>query len=85
MNLPFLKPKRSEPTLIIKTRSPDGTMPESHSDDSEDAGLIAASEDLCKAIESKDYTAIAKAWRAGFEILESQPHDEAEQPNESME
>lgn len=80
--LSFLKPRRSEASLIIKTRMPDGSTPESHSDDSESPGLIAAAEDLCRASESKDYTAAAKALRAAFDILQNQPSSD-EIPEES--
>jgi len=38
--------------------------------------LESAAEDLCKAIEAKDYKAIAVALRAAFELLESEPHEE---------
>lgn len=74
--LPFLKPRR-ETGLIIRTRKPDGTSPESHSSDSDNPGLLAAAEDLCKGLEAKDYDRVAKAFRAAFDILESEPHDEA--------
>lgn len=40
--------------------------------------LESAAEDLCKAIESKDYKGAAAAIRAAFELLESEPHEEGE-------
>jgi hypothetical protein len=45
--------------------------------------LEVAMQDLLSAIESKDYRAMAAAFRAGFQILESAPHDEyQEQENQ---
>jgi len=41
-------------------------------------GLESAAEDLCRAIEAKDYKAAASALRAAFELLDSQPHEEGE-------
>jgi len=41
-------------------------------------GLESAAEDLCNAIEAKDYKAAASALRAAFELLDSQPHEEGE-------
>ena len=78
LDLPFLKPRRDGAALIVKNRKPDGTAPESHSSDSEDPGLLLAAEDLCKALKSEDYLAIAKALRAAFEIADSEPHAEGE-------
>jgi len=38
--------------------------------------LEIAAEELCKAIEAKDYPAIAEALRAAFELLDLEPHKE---------
>ena len=40
--------------------------------------LESAAEDLCHAIDAKDYKAIAVALRAAFELLDSEPHEEGE-------
>lgn len=37
---------------------------------------MLAAADLIRAIHAKDEDGVAKAFRAAFEILESQPHDE---------
>lgn len=74
--LPFLKQKR-ESGVIMRVRSPDGISSEQSSEDSNsDEGLMMAAEDICKGVESKDYKRIAAAFRAAFEILDSQPHEE---------
>ncbi len=39
---------------------------------------VIAAEELCKAIEAKDYAGAAAALRAAFELLESEPHHEGE-------
>jgi len=46
----------------------------------EDSGdeLEMAMEDLSKAIQEEDYSAMSVAFRSAFEYLESQPHEEAE-------
>ncbi len=69
--IPFLKHKNeasaSAPVESIK-REPD--------DGAEYDVLESAAEDLCNAIEAKDYKAAAAALRAAFDLLESQPHEE---------
>ena len=70
--IPFLKNKldasASMPAESIK-REPD--------EEPDYDGLEAAAEDLCNAIEKKDYKAAASALRAAFELMEAQPHEEA--------
>lgn len=74
--LPFLKHNQegsaSAPIESIK-REPD-----------EESGgydlLESAAEDLCHAIDNKDYKAIAEALRAAFELMESEPHQESGEP-----
>jgi hypothetical protein len=69
--LPFLKLNKeassSEPVESVKRKPDDG---------SDYDGLEAAAEDLCNAIESKDYKAAAAAIRAAFELCDSAPHEE---------
>ena len=73
--IPFLRKKdeasTSMPADKIK-REPD----EGKEDDYD--SLEAACEDLGNALAAKDWKAAAAAWRAGFDLLESQPHEEAE-------
>lgn len=45
-------------------------------EESEFDPLESAAEDLCHAIEKKDYKAAAEALRAAFELLDAQPHEE---------
>jgi len=69
--IPFLKLKQdasaSAPVDSIE-RKPDNE-PEYDS-------LESAAEELCHAVESKDYKAIAVALRSAFEIMESETHEE---------
>lgn len=70
--IPFLKHKNdasaSAPIESIERKPDEGA---------EYDVLEAAAEDLCIAIEAKDYKAAAAALRAAFELLESEPHEEA--------
>ncbi len=71
--LPFLKKSQdgasSSPVEHI-TREPDeGTEEEYDS-------MESAAEDLCNAVHSKNYKAVASALRAAFELAESEPHEE---------
>lgn len=69
--LPFLKKDKEASVSIpvdIKKRDPD--------EESEFDSLESASQDLIDAVHSKDAKAAAIAWRAGFDILDSEPHVE---------
>ncbi len=84
MPLPFLKTRRE--SGISTTIRPRDTAPnDRQSPESEDNGLAAAAEDLCRAIESKDYKGAAQALKAAFDILESQPHEEYSDNEEGQE
>jgi hypothetical protein len=70
--LPFLKHNyegsASAPVESVE-RKPD--------EESEDYdALESAAEDLCHAIEAKDYKAAAAALRAAFELCDTEPHKE---------
>lgn len=58
-------------------RKPDGATDKQPENTEEDQGLTACAEAAIRAIHAKDASALAKAWQDGFEILESQPHEEA--------
>lgn len=77
--LPFLKLRKAAGGVITQVRPHDeGKEPEG-----EDAGLEMAMEDFCAAHESKDYAGMAKAFRAAFDMLEVQPHDEISHEDQS--
>lgn len=68
--LPFLKDNKegSASAPVSQQRKPD---------EAEEYDVLeSAAEDLCHALERKDYKAIAAAIRAAFELLDSQPHSE---------
>jgi hypothetical protein len=71
--LPFLK-KKIGSTLIMQQK-PDGSIEDSHDEE----GLSEAIQDLFMAYEKKDVEAGARAFRAAFQILESEPHEENEE------
>jgi len=70
--LPWKK-KGQISSLIIAQRKPDGSIKESNDHEA----LASAMEDFCHAEESKNYVAMAKAFKSAFQILESEPHEEA--------
>lgn len=85
MPLPFLahnKIRKDQPNLIVQHREPDDK--ESEQDDLTE-GLKAVALDLLHAIESKDISRIAEAFKAGFELCDSSPHEEGPHINESEE
>lgn len=70
--IPFMRNKEasiSAPSTIEK-RTPD--------EESEYDALESAAEDLCHAIEAKDYKGIAAALRAAFQLADEEPHVEGE-------
>lgn len=74
MSLPFLR-KKQIAGVIYSHRAPD-TATEGQ-EDNENAGLEACAQDLIDAIHSQDKRRAAAAMRDAFEILESEPHEEA--------
>lgn len=68
--LPFLQ-KKSIAGLIISKRTPDGSPQEQHSEGNEDQGLDACSEDLIRALHSKDAKGVTAALKAVFDLMES--------------
>lgn len=72
--LPFLRPK-AQVGITVKTRPSDSD--DTQMDESSDSeGLESAMEDLCHALDAKDYRRAADAFKAAFDMLESQPHEE---------
>jgi hypothetical protein len=69
--LPFMKPK-TQASPITASTSDKGVkdMPE------QDLGVMAAAEDLIRAVHAKDINATAAALHAAFEIMDSMPHVE---------
>ena len=82
--LPFLRKKHSgNASLSVEYRKPDAEG-EGHHDkeDNDDEGLHACAQDIIECVSSGDKVGLAKALRAAFEILDSQPHEEGEHTNE---
>lgn len=76
-----MKPK-AVAGVIMSTRKPDGGKEEKGME-GEDHALEACSEDMIRAFHAKDVKALAKAFRAAFECLEMEPHDEVEHDSEA--
>lgn len=73
--LPFIK-KSTNPGVISKPVSPDDYQEPKELN--EDDGLEMAAQDILTAIEHRDYKALAAAIRAAFEIVDAEPHFEAD-------
>ena len=71
--LPFLKKKNASVGVITQDLTH-----QIHQKDEENHGLIAAARDLIDAIHNNDEKAAAAAMQAAFELMELQPHEEAE-------
>ncbi len=63
--------------MTTKVRPSDA--PETEQDES-NQGLIEAAKDLIRGVQAGDEKLVAQALEAAFQILESQPHDEASHP-----
>jgi hypothetical protein len=75
--LPFLAPKHVA-TVIISKQKEDGTVKDDHVEGEEHSGMIEAMEDLIRGMNMKNASAMAEAFKAAFEICESEPHEESE-------
>lgn len=72
--LPFLRDKKNSASITTIYRKPDESKEPA---DESDVGMHAAAKDLLKAIAENDHIAVAKAWKAGHEImLSSVEHEE---------
>ena len=81
--IPFLKKQRGGIAGIsTEYRKPDETTKEKSAAD-EEPGLKACAADLMRAVSNGDEIGVAKAIRAAFEILDSEPHEEGEHINKS--
>lgn len=73
--LPFLKNKnRQAGGVTSQYRTPTGIESKPASNDLD--GIEAAAKEICQAIESKDYSKLASALKAAFQIFDSEPHVE---------
>lgn len=73
--LPFLKHKKEAAVSVPSVQHMGG----------EPSPMIKAARDLIHAVESKDESAVAEAFKACFQECESQPHEEAGEPEEASE
>lgn len=84
MPLPFLKKPNRSTGISVAVRTPKGTMAEEDEGQQgqQDQGLKYAAHDLLMAVDNRDIQGISEALKAAFQILESQPHEEAPHDNE---
>ena len=64
-------------SVIMSKLHPDDSEAPPSSESSESSGGLSVAEDMMAAFESKDREALWAAFKAGFELLESEPHEEA--------
>jgi hypothetical protein len=88
-NLPFLRKKNDAGIagVMVQHRSPDaeGEGHKDQEDHTEEHGLKACAKDLMDCISAGDEAGVAKALRAAFDILDSEPHVEGPHTNEDEE
>ncbi len=77
MALPFLKP-RNLVTVLMAKRKPEGGVESTDEPDSSYEGLMAASEQLIKAIDAKDAKAVCEALKDAFTLLDNDDEEESE-------
>ncbi len=82
--LPFLKPKK-QVGIIVAHRKPDGGPEITHEEGDELHALEAISEDLIRAMHSKDARAVAESLKAAFEMCETYPHEEGAHLEDKLE
>jgi len=77
--LPFLKPRAISGAIVAtKVRAPDNPESKAAEDkDNSNSGLLAGAQDLLRALQADDAKGVSEAFKAMFQILESQPHEEA--------
>lgn len=80
--LPFLEPKRVVSMLIQRKGKSDLEAHPESGGNSEDSSLEMVMQDLMRAMEKKSPKEMAQAFKAGMQICESYPHEEAEQESE---
>lgn len=82
---PYLKSKLM-PSLITATRTNSGVSEDRQEEKgNESAGLVAAAEDILRAISQNDSIHLALALRNFFDIADSQPHVEGPHINQGEE
>lgn len=83
MALPWMKDKnKSMAGIIMDVRKPDETSQEPESN--EDSAMMAAAEDILRAIEMKDAKHLAHAMQAAYDICSNAPETESPSESEDM-
>lgn len=66
----------SSPLPFLKEKTQAGVVAEHRESPETPAGLMAVSDELIQAIESKDAKGVAMALQNAFYLLDSEPHEE---------
>ncbi len=83
--LPWLKNKQVRQSGIMSTvRKADGGFTDAEpTQDQGNPGLEQCARSIMAAIDSKDVGQLAQALQDAFDVLESQPHEEGPEPQET--
>lgn len=77
--LPFLQKKSKQVGVIVEQRSANGGLSKAYEDDGDAPGALeACARDILEAIAAKDAKKLADAMHAAFQVMELEPHQEAE-------
>ncbi len=79
--LPFLKNKKRDAGISMTYRKRDEEPNERQQDEVHPA-VMAAAEDIMRAISQNDVKHLALAIQSAFQILDSMPHEEGEHTND---
>ncbi len=81
--LPFLQPKKVGAVISV-LRKEDGSSGGMKEKDEPNPGLMAAAEDLIKAVHAKDAKAVCEALEAAYMECDSDDGDEGAEESEAM-
>lgn len=74
--LPFLKPEKMASVIKVNRRKADGTQDVSHEEGQHSPELMAAAEELIRAVSSKSASDVASAIKNCFTVCQSAPSED---------
>lgn len=81
--LPFLRKDYKNTGVIVSKRKPDDIDGNKLEEPDDNQSLKACMLDFAKSAKADDHAGMATAFRAAFQSLEKQPHDEVEHDTNS--
>lgn len=83
--LPFFHPKRAVAVIVARRGKPDVEVKSEAGGKDLPDGLLECAEDMLRASDERSAIGLAQALKSAFQILESQPHEEADSEEEGEE